>query len=515
MSFENTDLQVIDSFFEGIGLDFPNPDMQPIPHQKRSIYAGIKQKKFTLHLDLGGGKTMVSLHIFKALKLMGEVKRGLVLVPNTLNCREWVLQTEIHRPDLRIEVLTGSTKKDRRIEILRDDSIDLIVMPYSGMRTLITDLVPIKNGKRKGKTRQNVNRSYVKDRFNGITLVVFDEVTMLKSVRSVTFRACEMQSRACVASFGLTGTPFGRHIEDLWAEFYAVDHGKTLGASRDSFIKKYFHVSPKYWGGYEFKFKKEKWGELLGELDKGRIVFRSEDFKGWPEMAPPNNIYIQATEEIKNIRKTILERLYSQFSNPVSTDDSLELLWMQSLTLSSGWLNYADPNGGGRKTHILEQNPKLDMVCQYADQIPDGHKGVIFHHFIISGDLMEQRLKACDIKYQRIMASMNETTRNGNISKFLEDDDCKVLLISDSLGSMGLNLQKANYIFFMELPMGADKYKQAIGRVHRMGQTNRTYVYHFLVEGLADNSLFGYIKEGNNLNRSVMRDPDLLKRWLK
>merc|ERR1712083_638317 len=61
-------------------------------------------------------------------------------------------------------------------------------------------------------------------------------------------------------------------------------------------------------------------------------------------------------------------------------------------------------------------------------------------------------------------------------------DDVKVLLIPLKSGANGLNLIEASHVLLVEPLLNPAQELQAIGRVHRIGQSKATCVHRFMVK---------------------------------
>lgn len=101
--------------------------------------------------------------------------------------------------------------------------------------------------------------------------------------------------------------------------------------------------------------------------------------------------------------------------------------------------------------------------------------------------------------------------RQGELDKFLYDDECSVIVIQWVSGGAGLNLQVAGYIIFYETPTSPKAAKQAIARADRKGQVNIVNVYFMRVlKTLADKNFKALLVNEESNNRAIKDKHDLL-----
>lgn len=101
--------------------------------------------------------------------------------------------------------------------------------------------------------------------------------------------------------------------------------------------------------------------------------------------------------------------------------------------------------------------------------------------------------------------------RQGQLDKFLHDDECSVIVIQWVSGGAGLNLQVAGYIIFYETPTSPKAAKQAIARADRKGQQNIVNVYFMRVlKTLADRNFKSLLANDESNNRAIKDKHDLL-----
>ena len=67
------------------------------------------------------------------------------------------------------------------------------------------------------------------------------------------------------------------------------------------------------------------------------------------------------------------------------------------------------------------------------------------------------------------------------------------MLLNLKFGGKGLNMIEATHVFLVEPILNADEEFQAVGRVHRIGQTRETFVHKFITLNTIESSIFNKI----------------------
>ena len=89
-------------------------------------------------------------------------------------------------------------------------------------------------------------------------MVVLDELSSFKNHQSQRFKAMKAMRPYVKRIVGLTGTPSGNGLMDLWAEFRLLDMGKRLGTFIGQYRTQYFRPD-KFNGPVVYSYKTSAW----------------------------------------------------------------------------------------------------------------------------------------------------------------------------------------------------------------------------------------------------------------
>lgn len=119
-----------------------------------------------------------------------------------------------------------------------------------------------------------------------------------------------------------------------------------------------------------------------------------------------------------------------------------------------------------------QNRDRIDLLTAMLERIKDsGAKAVVFTNF---GSAQEEIVRRLQIAFGISPVSSHDSRRSrseihGDLQRFQKATDCFVL-VSDSSGEEGLNLQFADWIIHFDLPWSPNRLEQRIGRVDRIGR---------------------------------------------
>ena len=237
--------------------------MKFMPHdyQKYAIEY-IKSHPITaLFLDMGLGKTVTTLTAIRDLMYdTFEVQRVLVVAPLRVARDTWPdeIKKWDHLKCLACSVVVGSVPERRRA--LQQDADIYIV------------------------NRENLVWLYENSRLD-FDMVVLDELSSFKNHQSKRFRAMKALRPRVKRIVGLTGTPSGNGLMDLWAEFRILDMGERLGRYISQYRNLYFQPDKRN-GMVVYSYKPLPGAEeaIYHQISDITVSMKATDYLEMPEL---------------------------------------------------------------------------------------------------------------------------------------------------------------------------------------------------------------------------------------
>ncbi|KAG9245201.1 putative helicase mot1 [Calycina marina] len=93
------------------------------------------------------------------------------------------------------------------------------------------------------------------------------------------------------------------------------------------------------------------------------------------------------------------------------------------------------------------------------------------------------------VQYLRMDGSVDASKRQDIVNKFNSDPSYDVLLLTTSVGGLGLNLTGADTVIFVEHDWNPQKDLQAMDRAHRIGQKKVVNVYRLITRGTLEEKI--------------------------
>ena len=406
-------------------------------------------------LEMGLGKSVITLTAIRDLCLDSfEVHRVLVIAPLRVARDTW--PTEIqkwdHLKDLTYSVAVG-TPQERLAALLKP--VFLHIINRENVQWLIEE--------------SGLQWHY--------DMVVIDELSSFKSHQAKRFRSL-LKMRPQVRRFvGLTGTPAGNGLMDLWAEFRLLDMGKRLGRYITHFRDDFF--TPDRRNGMQVFSYKPKPGaeeEIYRRIGDITISMKSTDYLQMPECVM-NTVPVTLSEDEYSDYEAMTKKLVLELHGVEIDAANAAALSGKLCQLANGAIYTED------KQILHFHDRKLDALEDLIEGA-NGKPVLVAYRFQHDLARIRKRFKVRELKSSKDITEWNA----GKIP---------VAVIHPASAGHGLNLQAGgSTMVWFGLTWSLELYQQTNARLWRQGQQSDTVVIHHIVtRGTNDEAIMKALSE--------------------
>lgn len=471
----------------------PEFKTDPWLHQLVCFYIGVCVPRFLFLLDMGLGKSKIALDLMTQAQREKRLRRALVCVPRLINLESWrddILKHSHLEPWL-VSVENVEAKRER----LLSPGGDLTVIDYQGLQWALCDKKKDKKGIQLVRNEKLV--AMARKLYN---FTVLDESHKLKNHEGLWFNLVDKLTSQMDSCYAMTGTLFGRDVEDVWSQFYLVDQGETFGENLGLFRSTFFTAKATPWSmGKEYTYDKRQTRQLNKMLQHRSIRYDDDEISEieLPRKMPPIVARLDMAEDQREHYLRAVEGVINAGANR----QDLDAPWIRMRQITSGYLKWSDGHGD----HLVKfaHNPKLDALERLIDEMGTS-KLVVVYSYTDTGSIICERLKKLKIDHEWFYGGTKD--KSGSRRRFMEDPACRVFVMNAEAGGTGNDgLQRVSrYMVFFESP-GVTTRAQTEKRIHRAGQKERTYFYDLVMRGTVDQGILRSLAEDRDLYDSVIR----------
>ena len=441
----------------------------PYPYQQHCINEIINKPDIGLFLDMGLGKTSITLAAIRELQAFRfEVGKVLIVAPKKVSESTWQNETRKWADfnGLVVSTILGDTKQRIRAALA---PADIYVINRDNIKWLT----------------EYFGNNWPFD------MVVLDESTSFKNHRTGRFKSLKRVRPKISRLVCLTGTPSPNGIADLWAQIFLLDGGTRLEKSYSAFRERYFTPGARMGHivtSYDLKENADR--RILEKISDICVSMKSEDYIELPDVVYntiPVILDVKAQQLYLNLEKQMI--LETEDKELISVT-SAAALSNKLLQLSNGAVY--DENKDVHEIH----NCKVDAFLELVEGLA-GKPVLVFYNFQHDRDRI---LKA--------LANSGLSVRVYQDQRDLADWNNKkidVLLAHPASTAYGLNMQDGgNHIVWFGLNWNYELYTQANKRLHRQGQTQKVIIHHLVTQGTRDDDVIAALDKKDEAQAYVL-----------
>lgn len=454
------------------------PSMSPKPpwrHQKISWHWAMRTAALYFAHKPGLGKTRTGADVMRGAYELGLIRRPVSVPLQARYCYE--------EPDKVIPARAGTVGGVLIVcpRVVLDTWRDEI-LKFQGIAALIIKGIPARKRQLAGissaahiVTYGSLN--YVID--NKYDLVIADEAHYVASEDSVRFdRLMRIRQNAQRVIF-LSGTPVSNMLPSLWAQYYMLDYGRSLGPSRKAYLAKYFDKNKPKNGALE---------EISAKISRITYFLRKEDALPFlPKKLPPQRILVPMTEQQKAYYNRVREDAHAQvMAGNVSTPE-FRTKMMKLAQICQGWVK-AD-NGDIVRFSSAKLTALESMITGQGDLA--GRKVIVWVSFKEDAQAIGRMLTKHRIPGLLLAGGMTDNDREQLKHEWNNNPAYRVLVGMMQVG-IGINLHakdcrlsdgtpdRCSTAIYYGLDQSSTVLEQSMDRIHRGDQVEEC-LYRFIL----------------------------------
>ena len=459
-------------------------------HQLVCFYIGLCNPRFLFLLDMGLGKTKILTDLMTQYQREKRLNKALITMPRLINIDSW--QEDLPRHSELEPWSCGVQDVEEKWDRLAYPKGDVSLIDYQGLHWALCDKVKAK-GKKFKLERNDKKIKHIQGLYNFIGI---DESHKLSSYDNLWFGIMRQITKTADFVYASTGTLFGKDPQDLWSQFYLVDRGETFGQNLGLFRAGLFTTKMNPWKGAEYIFNPKMHRKLNRMLQHRSIRYDEDEVLDLPQRVSRTHTFEMGQEQREHYLRA-LEGLI----NADGKLSELDASWLRMRQITSGYLAWSDGHGD----HVIrfKHNPKLDGLERLIDEMGDS-KIVICYDYTETGSMICDRLKSMKIDHEWYYGGTKD--KSGSRRRFMDDPKCRVFVMNSEAGGTGNDgLQKvARYMVFYETPTSPTTRKQTIKRIHRPGQTERSFIYDLVMRKSLEKGILEDIAAGVDTHDKVV-----------
>lgn len=455
-------------------------NFKPHPYQQRAIKWICDHNHCALFLDMGLGKTVITLTAFDLLRTLGEAERALIIAPARVADGTWSAEVAkwAHLSGLTIGEAVGTPLQRKKVI---DADPDILVVSRENFYNFVREY--------------GVGWKW--------DYVVIDELSGFKHQGTKRFKAFKTMRKFFPRIVGLTGTPASNGYTDLWGQMFCIDGGERLGKTEGRYHEEYFYVYRHNNVPIRFTLKPRSKEVIQEKISDIALAMRAED---WLALPPVNYIDYQVKLSPDMIRQyRIMERDHILTEIGESKEISAESAAAVASKLSqiaNGFV-YEDMSSEGIAEPVARElhQHKIDALRDIMDATEE--PVLVFYQYRADKEMIMREFETyhpCEYTGKATLDLWNE----GRI---------RLLLAHPASCSYGLNLQHGGrYIVWYSTGYNLEQYEQANARLHRQGQTRPVTIYHLISQGTIDEKMLAALQGKCTMQNALM---DALKRIVR
>lgn len=431
--------------------------LQLRPYQDEAADFLFERDRAMILAPVGAGKTAITLTAIADMVDQGLAKRWLVVAPKRVCTDVWPIEAPKWACTLRLALAVGTPAQ--RKAALDNMNADVVVINYDNLDKLTS--------------------------LKGFDGIVFDELTRLKNPSGKRFKALVKLIEPVKVRWGLTGSFTSNGLEDVFGQCKIIDQS-LLGRAKGAFLQQYFICINR-----DFGQRVPAAGALEQVMDRIRpatFVLEPGEYK---DKLPPCHVNeVRSSFADRKPYEKMKAEYVVKFGNERVIAQNAASVTTKLQQMASGFVY---DRTGSKPVHWFSSH-KFDRLEELLAENQRANTIVFYTYQEELAELYRRYPHLQTLDDERAIERWN----NGEIP---------LLAAHPKSAQFGLNLQfGGNMMVFLSLPWSLVDFEQAIGRLHRSGQTRDVWVYVMITEKSIDERILDALRGKRTVSDLAMEE---------
>lgn len=458
----------------------------PFQHQVEALTKGKDYKNFAYFMEMGTGKTKVTIDNANYLYMKKQINDVIVLAPNSVYTN-WIDEIKNHSK-LEPDIFVWKKSKEKLLKKYKYNNFFWILMNIESLS--------------RAKGKKFLEEQLIKRGPN--TLLIIDESTTIKNKQALRTKSLLHMARAAKYKRILTGSPVTKSPLDLYTQCAFLDKSLLGFTSYYAFRNRYAEMQEIHLGTHTTKIPRKyiNLEELEVKLKNFSYRCRKDECLDLPYKMHIQRYVDMTTEQekaytkLKKEARAIIENEEVSFANKLT-----EIIKLHQVSCG-----FVKTNSG--ELIKFENNPKLKELEQVLEETNE--KSIIWANYIAN---IKDIIKLLEDKYGKeavvsIYGEVSVDNRREAVRRFQNDPRCRFFVGNPSVGGYGLTLTAARNVVYFSNSYNLEHRQQSEDRCHRIGQTSSnpvTYV-DLLSNDSIDRLILLSLQTKKSLSHQIMGD---------
>ena len=486
---------------------------KPFKHQLEVFNASRDKEAFALLMEMGTGKTFVTLNTGAWLYAQGKIDAILVVAPNGVH-RMWCDQVVEHMPDYvnaqSAWYASQPTKKE-------EEQLCKVLNSATGLKVVAMNIEAFATAKGVAFAKKFL--------LSFRSMMVIDESSTIKSPKAIRTKNLLKLSVHAAYRRILTGTPVTQGPLDLFTQFSFLDSQILRCQSFYAFRNRYAIMREMKTAGRSFMVVQgyTNTDELQNLIAPHSYRVTKQDCLDLPEKLYVKR-YVELSASQRKLYQTLKKEVVVEFngktmSSPLALTKLLRLQQIVGgfFVPDSPFPDYCDgfDIAEAFTSHsakpptpepIDKVNPRVESLIELLEET--NGKIIIWARFRAEISVICENIKSSfgAVSFVQYHGGIANEERSEAIQRFQNNPECRFFIGHVQAGGKGLTLHAATTVVYFSNDFSLENRLQSEDRAHRIGQKSNVTYIDFVAPNTLDEKVVKTLREKKSVADLITGD---------